>query len=181
MDALLLLTTWVVGANPVVPEPKVTTLTQPAGPVIPAAPAPAGPGAPGTSLPLAPGLPGVPGPAGPVFAGCSGSDNLCFGLPRCRPCGWCESLFHGRICCLLSRLGSRCKPGCSGSRSCTAHLSCEVGLCYRQPPMALPNQWIDANDPKVRHGEPNLCSWWDVFDDPLLTKLLHDSFANYTS
>jgi NodT family efflux transporter outer membrane factor (OMF) lipoprotein len=58
------------------------------------------------------------------------------------------------------------------------HNGFKIGPNYHQPPTPLPNQWIDANDPKVRHGDPNLCSWWDVFDDPILTKLLHDSYAN---
>src|SRR5580658_10074688 len=70
-----------------------------------------------------------------------------------------------------------------GQTGCTAmsdwlHNGFKVGPNYAAPPAPLPNQWIDANDPKVRHGDPNLCSWWDVFDDPVLTKLLHDSYAN---
>ncbi len=30
----------------------------------------------------------------------------------------------------------------------------------------------------MRHGDPNLCAWWEVFDDPILTRLLHVSYAN---
>jgi NodT family efflux transporter outer membrane factor (OMF) lipoprotein len=37
---------------------------------------------------------------------------------------------------------------------------------------------MDAKDPRVRHGDPNLRTWWDVFDDPILTRLLHESYAN---
>jgi outer membrane protein TolC len=58
------------------------------------------------------------------------------------------------------------------------HNGFKIGPNYQRPPVPLPPQWIDAADPLVRHGDPNLCSWWDVFDDPLLTKLVHDSFAN---
>ncbi len=58
------------------------------------------------------------------------------------------------------------------------HNGFKVGPNYKRPPAPLPDAWIDATDPKVRHGDPNLCSWWDVFDDPILTKLIHDSYAN---
>ena len=70
-----------------------------------------------------------------------------------------------------------------GQSGCTTlsewvHNGFKVGPNYTPPPVLVPNQWIDTNDPKVRHGDPNLCTWWDVFDDPILTKLLHDSYAN---
>src|SRR6267142_4218357 len=70
-----------------------------------------------------------------------------------------------------------------GQSGCTTlsewvHNGFKVGPNYDPPPVPLPNQWIDTNDPKVRHGDPNLCAWWDVFDDPILTKLLRDSYAN---
>jgi NodT family efflux transporter outer membrane factor (OMF) lipoprotein len=54
----------------------------------------------------------------------------------------------------------------------------KVGPNYEPPLAPLPPGWIDANHPRVRHGDPHLCAWWDVFDDPVLTKLLHDSYAN---
>jgi NodT family efflux transporter outer membrane factor (OMF) lipoprotein len=70
-----------------------------------------------------------------------------------------------------------------GQCSCTslsdwAHNCFKVGPNYHRPPVPLPSQWVDAGDPKVRHGDPNLCSWWDVFDDPILNKLLHEAFAH---
>jgi NodT family efflux transporter outer membrane factor (OMF) lipoprotein len=58
------------------------------------------------------------------------------------------------------------------------HNGFKVGPNYQPPPAALPEQWIDAHDPLVRHGDPNIAAWWDVFDDPILAKLLHDSYAN---
>jgi NodT family efflux transporter outer membrane factor (OMF) lipoprotein len=58
------------------------------------------------------------------------------------------------------------------------HNGFKVGPNYHQPPVPLPQDWIDSVNPRVVHGDPNLCSWWDVFDDPILTKLLHDAFAN---
>src|SRR5437016_1580891 len=70
-----------------------------------------------------------------------------------------------------------------GQSGCTtlsewAHNGFKVGPNYAPPPAPAPNHWIDTNDPKVREGDPNLCAWWDVFDDPILTRLLHDSYAN---
>ncbi len=57
----------------------------------------------------------------------------------------------------------------------------KVGPNYEPPPAPLPPGWIDANHPYVRHGDPNLASWWDVFDDPSLTKLIHEAYAsNFT-
>lgn len=69
------------------------------------------------------------------------------------------------------------QTGCSGV-SDWVHNGFKVGPNYCPPPALIPNQWIDANDPKVRVGEPNLCAWWDVFEDPILTRLLHDTYAN---
>jgi NodT family efflux transporter outer membrane factor (OMF) lipoprotein len=70
-----------------------------------------------------------------------------------------------------------------GQSGCTTlsewvHNGFKVGPNYNPPPAPIPNQWIDKNDPKVRHGDPNLRTWWDVFDDPILTRLLQDSYAN---
>ncbi len=69
------------------------------------------------------------------------------------------------------------QSGCT-TLSQWAHNGFKVGPNYTEPPVPLPNQWIDTNDPNVRHGDPNLSAWWDVFDDPILTSLLHDSYAN---
>lgn len=67
--------------------------------------------------------------------------------------------------------------GCT-SLSDWVHNNFKVGPNYQTPAVPLPLQWIDASNPKVHVGDPNLCAWWDVFDDPILTKLLHDSYAN---
>jgi NodT family efflux transporter outer membrane factor (OMF) lipoprotein len=70
-----------------------------------------------------------------------------------------------------------------GQAGCTTlsewvHNGFKVGPEYAAPPAPLPPGWIDEHDKRVRHGDPNLCSWWDVFDDPVLTALLHESYAN---
>lgn len=67
--------------------------------------------------------------------------------------------------------------GCT-SLSEWVHNGFKVGPNYHQPPAPLPEKWIDEHDPHVRHGDPNIAAWWEVFDDPILTKLLHDSYTN---
>jgi outer membrane protein TolC len=69
------------------------------------------------------------------------------------------------------------QTGCSAV-SQWVHNGFKVGPNYEPQPAPVPYQWIDTTDPKVRVGEPNLCAWWDVFDDPILTMLLHDTYAN---
>ena len=69
-----------------------------------------------------------------------------------------------------------------GQAGCTAlsewsHNGFKVGPNYKPPGAPLPRDWVDDRDPKVRHGDPNLSTWWDVFDDPVLTRLLHESYA----
>jgi NodT family efflux transporter outer membrane factor (OMF) lipoprotein len=54
----------------------------------------------------------------------------------------------------------------------------KVGPNYEPPSAPLPAQWIDANHRYARHGDPNLCSWWDVFDDPILTQLIHEAYSS---
>jgi len=77
----------------------------------------------------------------------------------------------------LTAAAALVQTGCSAVSE-WVHNGFKVGPNYEPPPSPVPNQWIDTNDPKVRQGDPNLCAWWDVFDDPILTELLHDSYAN---
>jgi NodT family efflux transporter outer membrane factor (OMF) lipoprotein len=68
--------------------------------------------------------------------------------------------------------------GCTTSLSEWIHNGFKVGPNFEPPPAPLPPQWIDANNTRVHVGDPNLCTWWDVFDDPILTRLLYESYAN---
>jgi NodT family efflux transporter outer membrane factor (OMF) lipoprotein len=52
----------------------------------------------------------------------------------------------------------------------------KVGPNYKQPESAVAENWIDKNDKRVHLGDPNLVSWWDVFDDPILTDLIQRSY-----
>jgi NodT family efflux transporter outer membrane factor (OMF) lipoprotein len=77
----------------------------------------------------------------------------------------------------LAAAAALAQTGCSAVSE-WAHNGFKVGPNYVPPPSPVLRQWIDTNDPKVRVGEPNLWAWWDVFDDPILTVLLHDTYAN---
>jgi NodT family efflux transporter outer membrane factor (OMF) lipoprotein len=92
---------------------------------------------------------------------------------------FCSSLRRATLGLLLGVAAAAAfvQTGCT-TLSEWVHNGFKVGPNYEPPQVLLPAQWIDANDPKVRHGDPHLCAWWDVFDDPILTNLLHDSYAN---
>lgn len=67
--------------------------------------------------------------------------------------------------------------GLCGCTSLTqwAHNDFKVGPNYHPPAPRVSTQWIDEDNPKVRPGNPNIAAWWDVFDDPMLTRLIHDA------
>src|ERR1700729_3088025 len=67
--------------------------------------------------------------------------------------------------------------GCSTSFSDWVHNGFKVGPNYHGAPAPVSPQWIDSQSPRVHVGDPNLAAWWDTFDDPILTKLLHDSYS----
>jgi NodT family efflux transporter outer membrane factor (OMF) lipoprotein len=61
------------------------------------------------------------------------------------------------------------------------HNGFKVGPNYCPPAVATPHRWIDVDSPMVREGNPNLACWWEVFDDPVLSKLVNDaSLQNLT-
>jgi NodT family efflux transporter outer membrane factor (OMF) lipoprotein len=49
----------------------------------------------------------------------------------------------------------------------------KVGPNYHASEPAVAPHWIDADDPRVRPGNPNIASWWEVFDDPELNRMIH--------
>jgi NodT family efflux transporter outer membrane factor (OMF) lipoprotein len=69
------------------------------------------------------------------------------------------------------------QTGCATSLSEWVHNSFKVGPNYNPPTVATQERWIDEGHPRVRVGEANLAEWWDVFGDPLLSKLIHDAYA----
>lgn len=62
--------------------------------------------------------------------------------------------------------------GCT-SLSEWAHNGFKVGPDYHPVEPHVPPQWIDADDPRVRPGNPNIATWWEVFDDPELNRMIH--------
>jgi NodT family efflux transporter outer membrane factor (OMF) lipoprotein len=61
--------------------------------------------------------------------------------------------------------------GCTGVRE-YFHNGCKVGPDYCKPAAPVAEQWIDANDKRVKTGCDDLCGWWKVFGDPALDALI---------
>ena len=49
---------------------------------------------------------------------------------------------------------------------------CRVGPDYEPPETTLPDMWQERAARGVRTGEAALQTWWEVFEDPLLTELI---------
>ena len=81
-----------------------------------------------------------------------------------------SSLWLVPIACVLLASG-----GCTSFPE-YFHNGFKVGPNYSPPAVDLPQRWIDESDPMVHHGNPNLACWWEVFDDPILNKLIHDAY-----
>jgi NodT family efflux transporter outer membrane factor (OMF) lipoprotein len=69
------------------------------------------------------------------------------------------------------------QAGCVGGIANYFHNGFKVGPNYHTPPAPLPPEWIEASNPRVSQGEPNLACWWEVFDDPVLTRLLMQAYS----
>lgn len=48
----------------------------------------------------------------------------------------------------------------------------QVGPNYCPPKAPLSENWIEASDPRVKTTPPRDGSWWDVFEDPILSSLI---------
>ncbi len=57
------------------------------------------------------------------------------------------------------------------------HNGLKVGPNYGQPPAAVAPEWIQAGDPHVLDVQVPGGAWWDVFEDPMLTDIIHASYA----
>jgi NodT family efflux transporter outer membrane factor (OMF) lipoprotein len=51
----------------------------------------------------------------------------------------------------------------------------KVGPNYTEPPAPLTDKWVDEGNARVKVGDPNLATWWDEFDDPILRGLIERS------
>lgn len=86
-----------------------------------------------------------------------------------------------RVAWLLSFCSLACaalaQTGCTTGFANWVHNGFKVGPNYHPPSAPLPPQWIDYAHPLVHIGEANLASWWDAFGDPILSKLIHQAYA----
>ena len=73
------------------------------------------------------------------------------------------------------------QAGCATSIKEYVHNGYKVGPNFQLPAAPLRERWIDQNDPHVVMGAPNLASWWDVFGDPVLSKLIQQAHARNLS
>src|SRR5436189_625887 len=71
---------------------------------------------------------------------------------------------------------SLASPGCT-SLSEYVRNGFKVGPNYGKPPAPVADTWIDAANPKVRLGDPNIAAWWCVFDDPVLNELVQRAYS----
>jgi NodT family efflux transporter outer membrane factor (OMF) lipoprotein len=55
------------------------------------------------------------------------------------------------------------------------HNGFKVGPNYCKPPAPVPDDWIEATDPKVENR--HLQDWWAVFNDPTLNSLIDTAYA----
>lgn len=68
--------------------------------------------------------------------------------------------------------------GCMTSISDYVHHGFKVGPEYHPPAAPVPKKWIDDADPGVRIGQPDLATWWNVFDDPALVDLVRRAYSS---
>lgn len=74
-------------------------------------------------------------------------------------------------CCLAAGAAFWGLSGCTSLPE-YIHNGFKVGPNYKDPGAPLPEKWMDEKEPLVHTGNPNLASWWDVFEDPVLNDLI---------
>jgi NodT family efflux transporter outer membrane factor (OMF) lipoprotein len=99
--------------------------------------------------------------------------------PFCRPDanGVQRSFFkpirtrHDRAAAALAAATLFLLAGCTGPLEYVRN-GFKVGPDYKRPPAPVAEQWIDANDERVRSEATELSGWWNVFGDPTLSNLV---------
>jgi NodT family efflux transporter outer membrane factor (OMF) lipoprotein len=81
------------------------------------------------------------------------------------------------LCCCALAAAALAHTGCSTGIGEYFRNGFKVGPSYQPPPAPLPPRWIDQGHPLVSRGDPNLATWWDVFGDPVLSKLIRLAYA----
>jgi NodT family efflux transporter outer membrane factor (OMF) lipoprotein len=69
------------------------------------------------------------------------------------------------------------QAGCTSAITEWCHNSFKVGPNYQNPGAPVSPQWIDQGHSHVALGKPNLAEWWDVFGDPVLSRLIRQAYA----
>jgi NodT family efflux transporter outer membrane factor (OMF) lipoprotein len=57
------------------------------------------------------------------------------------------------------------------------HNGFKVGPDYRKPAVAVADNWIDFNDPRVISGPADDRAWWHVFQDPAMDELVQSTYG----
>jgi NodT family efflux transporter outer membrane factor (OMF) lipoprotein len=93
---------------------------------------------------------------------CRGPDPRPGRLRRLAPAGWAAAV-------LLA-------SGCVATDPMTwVQNGFKVGPNYHRPPAPVAEEWIEANDARVRGG-PRDDDWWNVFQDPALNSLIYTAY-----
>jgi NodT family efflux transporter outer membrane factor (OMF) lipoprotein len=100
-------------------------------------------------------------------------------LPTCRDRGVSRPLRSVVVSALAAITATAGIAGCGLDE--WAKNGAKVGPNYEPPPVAVTENWIDYQDPRVKSQEQDLSHWWGVFDDPTLNALLDDAYAQNLS
>lgn len=82
------------------------------------------------------------------------------------------------VLCLLCLAISLMATGCAytGSWKDYVHNGFKVGPNYSKPAAPVGDEWIDSYDERVRSELQDTPEWWTVFDDPIMARLVQDSY-----
>jgi len=68
-----------------------------------------------------------------------------------------------------------CACGCTGVRE-YFHNGLKVGPNYQRPSAPVADQWIDSRNPRVSSVQGDYRAWWQVFNDPILNRLVQTAY-----
>jgi NodT family efflux transporter outer membrane factor (OMF) lipoprotein len=75
----------------------------------------------------------------------------------------------------VAALSALALSGCTSLRD-YVHNGFKVGPDYHRPPALVAEHWIDAADQRLRNENDNLCTWWQVMNDPVLNQMMIDAY-----
>jgi NodT family efflux transporter outer membrane factor (OMF) lipoprotein len=82
--------------------------------------------------------------------------------------------------CLVALVASSLLCGCTHLTD-YIHNGFKVGPNYAKPAAPVAPQWIDTDDVRVRSVSDDLSKWWQVFNDPMLDKLICSAYGQNLS